>query len=187
MAEEPQSDTERPSESAVSDRRPSDTTRETASPALAQALSITASAFSGPLPPPDVLAAYEHALPGCAERIILMAEEQGTHRRAMERAELEANRKSQTRGQYLAFVLAFVVSAGGIYLLAAGQSVEGLVALLTPLAGLAGIFLINRAREKRKETGALQGRSNSPRLRDGRPARPTPSTPLEEDPDRPNV
>jgi uncharacterized membrane protein len=79
-----------------------------------------------------------------------MAEEQGTHRRSLETQEITANIRSQSRGQYLAFVLALLVTAGGIYLLATGHGVEGLVALLTPLAGLVALFLITRSREKQR-------------------------------------
>ncbi|MFP3941314.1 MAG: DUF2335 domain-containing protein [Thermoanaerobaculia bacterium] len=113
----------------------------------AGALLISATRFSGPLPPPEVLSAYQEALPGSAERIIQMAEEQGTHRRQMESRELAAQIKSQTRGQYLASIVALLVSGGGIYLLAMGQSVTGLVALLTPLAGLVGLFLVSRSKK----------------------------------------
>jgi Predicted membrane protein (DUF2335) len=41
--------------------------------------------FAGPLPPPALLAEYEQALPGLAERIVAMAENEGNHRRAMEK------------------------------------------------------------------------------------------------------
>lgn len=65
----------------------------------------------------------------------------------MESRELAAQIKSQTRGQYLASIVALLVSGGGIYLLAMGQSVTGLVALLTPLAGLVGLFLVSRSKK----------------------------------------
>lgn len=38
-------------------------------------------AFSGPLPPPEVLRGYNDVLPGAAERIFTMAEAQAEHRR----------------------------------------------------------------------------------------------------------
>jgi purine-cytosine permease-like protein len=87
-----------------------------------------------------------------------MAEEQGIHRREMEKQEITANIKGQTRGQYLAFVLAFIVSVGGIFLLATGHGVEGLVALLTPLAGLVGLFLIARSRAKKEAESSKASR-----------------------------
>jgi uncharacterized membrane protein len=45
---------------------------------------IIQSEFSGPLPPPAILAQYDRVVPGAAERIITMAEEQSRHRRPME-------------------------------------------------------------------------------------------------------
>lgn len=45
-------------------------------------LVVQATAFSGPLPPPQVLAQYESILPGSANRILSMAEKQSEHRRS---------------------------------------------------------------------------------------------------------
>lgn len=47
--------------------------------------------FSGPLPPPEVLAGYNDAFQGAAERIVTMAESQLKHRQEMERAVVESN------------------------------------------------------------------------------------------------
>ena len=41
--------------------------------------------FQGPIPPPSVLEAYEKILPGAAERILKMAENQSTHRQEIEK------------------------------------------------------------------------------------------------------
>lgn len=109
--------------------------------------------FVGPLPHPELLAGYERASPGSAERIIAMAEKQGDHRRAQEDRLLDANIASEKRGQLLAFLLATLVCGGGIYLLAIGKGISGLVALLAPLAGLIGIFIYT-AREQRKQEPA---------------------------------
>jgi uncharacterized membrane protein len=37
--------------------------------------------FSGPLPPPEVLAHYNEVVPGAAERILTLTEEQSAYRR----------------------------------------------------------------------------------------------------------
>lgn len=42
------------------------------------------STFAGPLPPPGLLIGYKDVCPGAAQRIIGMAESQGTHRRQIE-------------------------------------------------------------------------------------------------------
>src|SRR4051794_26305738 len=54
---------------------------------------ITASQFqaefySGPLPNPDMLREYEDVLPGLAEKIVSQFEEQGRHRRWLERTNM---------------------------------------------------------------------------------------------------
>ena len=50
--------------------------------------SLEAFAYSGPLPTPETLAAYGQAIPGAAERILSMAEDEQAHRQAMDRGRL---------------------------------------------------------------------------------------------------
>jgi uncharacterized membrane protein len=47
--------------------------------------------FSGPLPPPEILAQYNEIVPGAAERILKMAEEQSAHRRGLEDKTIRRN------------------------------------------------------------------------------------------------
>lgn len=117
--------------------------------------------FSGPLPHPEILVGYEQATPGSAERIISMAEKQADHRRVMESKLLDADIRSEQRGQIMAFSLATLVSGGGIYLLAIGQDIGGLVALITPLAGLAGMFIAARRQPKDKSNDPSLGKGDS--------------------------
>lgn len=42
--------------------------------------------YAGPIPPPAMLARYNEVLPGAAERILKMAEEQSSHRQYLEKA-----------------------------------------------------------------------------------------------------
>jgi uncharacterized membrane protein len=95
------------------------------------------SAFSGPLPPPGMLAQYNDAVPDGADRIVKMAEEQSSHRR-----------KIESRGQIFAFLLALVAIVGGIVLIALGRSAEGLVPLLSAIAGLIGLFIYGEVRAR---------------------------------------
>ena len=50
----------------------------------------TSLSWSGPLPPPKVLEAYDRLVPGAAERIMKMAEQQSEHRRGLEKTVVEA-------------------------------------------------------------------------------------------------
>jgi uncharacterized membrane protein len=82
-----------------------------------------------------MLAQYNDAVPDGADRIVKMAEEQSSHRRKME-----------SRGQIFAFLLALVAIVGGIVLIALGRSAEGLVPLLSAIAGLIGLFIYGEVR-----------------------------------------
>lgn len=113
-------------------------------------------AFHGPLPPPETLAGYEQACPGAAERILRMAENQAGHRQEQEtvhqdlaRLIVAAEVSSERRGQWLAFSLAVLISGGGVYLLSIGKEVTGFVALMTPLAAMAGVFIYAKKRRSR--------------------------------------
>ncbi len=64
-----------------------------------------------PLPAPDVLAQYEKVAPGFAQRFLDSWEQQGAHRREMEREVLVGQLRSQQRAQPLA--LAF--GAAGLW------------------------------------------------------------------------
>jgi uncharacterized membrane protein len=98
-------------------------------------LRIEAAAFSGPLPPPEILARYNDALPDGADRIVKLAEEQSKHRRLME-----------SRGQVFAFTLALVAILAGVGLILDGKSAEGLVPLIGAIGGLVGIFVYGEVR-----------------------------------------
>lgn len=81
--------------------------------------------FHGPLPPPDSLKQYEQILPGIAERIVAMAEQEQKTRLELMRSEAKqketlleiTNRESQAatkavvRGQWLGFSVVVVCVA----------------------------------------------------------------------------
>jgi uncharacterized membrane protein len=97
----------------------------------------SASAFAGPLPPPDLLAKYERAHPGLADRIVAMAEAEGEHRRALQQ---RAIRLSEL-GLAAAFVIAMTALGGGIYLVHEGSSREGMGSILLAISSLVLVFL----------------------------------------------
>jgi uncharacterized membrane protein len=101
--------------------------------------------FSGPLPHPSLLAKYNEVVPNGAERIIAMAESQSLHRQAIEARVVNSNTKSQERGGLYAFILCLVALLGGFGRIAFGKSVDGLVAIITALASLAGVFVFGSA------------------------------------------
>ena len=58
--------------------------------------------FAGPIPPPSMMKQYEGTLPGSADRILKMAENQSEHRQWMEKKELSfANREVHLASTWL--------------------------------------------------------------------------------------
>lgn len=104
--------------------------------------------FSGPVPPPDVLARYNDIIPNAAERILIMAEKQQEHRQDLESRVVIANTHSQTYGLAAGFVVAMTAVGGGIWLAAHGEETTGLVSIISALAALVGVFVYGRHKQK---------------------------------------
>ena len=108
--------------------------------------------FSGPLPPPEYLAGYNDAVPGSGDRIFSMAESQQSHRQFIEKRVVDSNISSQNLGTILGFVIVMTAIVGGIYLIAVGKAVGGLVSIITALVSLAGVFIFGKIAQKRNLT-----------------------------------
>jgi uncharacterized membrane protein len=108
--------------------------------------------FSGPLPPPEVLAKYNQALPGAAERILAMAEAQSKHRQSVETNVVNSNVFVQKVGPFLGFIVAMTAVVGGIFLVLKGKDGYGLAAIIGALASLAGVFIYGK-HQQQKELG----------------------------------
>lgn len=66
--------------------------------------------FSGPLPHPRHLEAYERTLPGSAERILTMAEQNLSHNQKINETALDAEIRSERRGtRYGAILMALLI------------------------------------------------------------------------------
>ena len=74
--------------------------------------------YSGPIPPPVMLEQYNKIVPGAAERILKMAEEQASHRRNLEKQALSTDSRNSTFG----IVCALLISAGVLFL--AGYAIK---------------------------------------------------------------
>lgn len=97
----------------------------------------TATAFVGPIPPPELLAKYERTLPGLADRLVLIAENESEHRRALQR---RAARLSEL-GLAAGFAIAMTALGGGIFLVHEGSSVEGMGSIILAITSLVLVFL----------------------------------------------
>lgn len=112
-------------------------------------------AWSGPLPPPEILQQYDAVAPGAANRILVMAENRQLDRIEMNKAAsaredkiLDSAVSQSKRGLWFAFISTLIIIGVGTFLILLDKEVLGLAVILTPLATLAGVFVY--ATETRK-------------------------------------
>lgn len=114
--------------------------------------------FSGPLPPPSILRQYDEVVPGAAERIIKMAEDQSKHRQELENAVIKSDISNSKSGLLFGFVIGMSGVIGSVVLVMTDHELTGSVLGATTLLGLVGTFVYgSRARrrdleEKREDT-----------------------------------
>jgi uncharacterized membrane protein len=89
---------------------------------------------SGPLPPVSDFSGYDQIVPGAAERILVMAESEISHRHEQERKSLDADIKANRSilferklGQSMAFVVAMSALGIGGFLVYGGHPVAGTI------------------------------------------------------------
>lgn len=113
---------------------------------------ILRASFSGPIPPPKILKGYEDVFPGCAERIVAMAENQSRHRMGLEKSRIDTANRTEQCGQIFAFVIALAAITGGIYLISIGKDASGLTAIISSVGLLVGAFVYGKyAQAKERE------------------------------------
>ncbi len=115
-------------------------------------LEQTSIEYSGPLPPPGVFEKYEKVLPGAAERILKLAEEQSKHRQTLERKVIDQD----VRNSLLGIISALIVSLGFIiasaYTTVKGHPFVGSLIGVGGLSGLVSVFIYgSRARAKERK------------------------------------
>jgi len=106
-----------------------------------QAVKIVIQKYSGPLPLPDMFKKYDQVVPGAAERILKMAENQSNHRIRMEGKVIDSDIKNRKIGQVFAFIICVLALIIGGFLIYSDKNASGLSVILTSLAGIIGIFI----------------------------------------------
>ena len=106
--------------------------------------------YTGPLPHPKHLDAYERIMPGAAQRIFDAFDQQRAHRQALEKTAVDANVASEKRGMWLGFVLAGAFLVAAVYLITQGFGVAGLAIIGGEMASLAGAFVWGRRAQRRE-------------------------------------
>jgi uncharacterized membrane protein len=113
---------------------------------------IATQSHTGPLPHPSVLKLYNDVMPGLAERIVTMAENQSSHRLALETASVEAEIAIQKKhlmlmalGQFFSFIVSMTGIIGGVYVAIHGKEWVGGIVGAGGVSGLViGIIQLRR-------------------------------------------
>lgn len=82
---------------------------------------VSEQAWHGPLPHPDQLKAFDAVVPGAADRIIRMAEQEGEHTRALEAGAVREIARAQRYGQYAATFIATAAIIAAVWLALEGH------------------------------------------------------------------
>ncbi|HET9105796.1 MAG TPA: DUF2335 domain-containing protein [Steroidobacteraceae bacterium] len=91
---------------------------------------------SGPLPAPAELEHYDRIVPGMAERILRLTEQERAHREEQERNALAANIANAGRGQWLGGITILAAIVGAVVIVALHGPWQAAVALVgVPLLG----------------------------------------------------
>jgi uncharacterized membrane protein len=120
-----------------------------------QQISVAAQYHSGPIPDPSTLERYDKILPGAAERILRMAEEQSAHRRDIEKYVIKSKSRDSLLGIIAGFLIAMGTIASGTYVASHGHVWSGTILGSAGLVGLVGVFIYG-TRSSRKEREGKQ-------------------------------
>jgi uncharacterized membrane protein len=97
--------------------------------------------IAGELPSAETIEAYEHVLPGAADRILAMLEHQSDHRMTMERTVVQAAARSERLGQLLGLALVLVVFLTATRLITSDHEIPGTLLAVADLGLLVTVFM----------------------------------------------
>ena len=102
---------------------------------------------SGPIPPPSMMEQYEGTLPGSADRILKMAENQSEHRQWIEKKKLSFSNREVHLGQVLGFAIGVIAIITGGYTALNGAPIPGGFIGTAGVVGLVSVFVIGSSRK----------------------------------------
>lgn len=100
--------------------------------------------FSGPLPPPEMLAQYNQAAPNAADRIIAMAEQEQAHRQQLERSQAENDHTLKTRGQLFGILSLIAILLLAAFLAYLGNAASAVTLTVGTIATIVSIFVLGK-------------------------------------------
>lgn len=118
----------------------------------ANSLRVTEATYHGPIPHSSELQRYEKVLPGAADRIISMAEDERKDRNRNTRLEIRLHYGSLMFAQAMFALICLGAVSGGIYLVTQGESLTGYASIFAGLGTIAGgFFLAQKGKDKKDD------------------------------------
>lgn len=96
--------------------------------------------YSGPIPHPKHLEAYENICKGLADRLVKMAEAQQSHRFNIENKAITEQVGSNKRGQWFAFILAILFVCVCVFVMAIVNSIVGVIMIAIVAIGIFALY-----------------------------------------------
>lgn len=113
--------------------------------------------YTGPIPPPAMLEQYNKIVPGAAERILRMAEDQSSHRRTLEKKAIDTDSRNSILGIMSALVITMSSFGLAAYAIKMGQSDAGKFIGGASFLSLVGAFIYGtRSRRIERESKLKQ-------------------------------
>ena len=109
---------------------------------------VQQTSFSGPIPHPEILHGYDAIVPGAAERILTMAEDDAKHQRVIEMAALDAAKAEVRLGQWLGFIIGIAALGTSLTAIFLGAEVVAGIIGGTTVVGLVSAFIFGRIKQK---------------------------------------
>ena len=110
--------------------------------------SVSIQHISGPLPSPDALAKYDQVVPGAAERIIKMAEQEAKHRQNEERKSHNAFITLTLMSPIFALIVIMLIGWLVYTCIEKGYPKEGVAIAIGCMASVGGLFFWMRKQKK---------------------------------------
>lgn len=112
--------------------------------AAAHLVQVASQAFSGPLPPPDLLEHYQRIQPDLVERLMRLTEAEAAHRHELETQALAASERIEGRGQRYGLLIGLAALAVAALALFLGFENAAMTIGGTTVVGLATVFVVGR-------------------------------------------
>jgi uncharacterized membrane protein len=110
-------------------------------------------AFSGPIPPPEMLAQYEKIFPGAAKQIFSMAESQSNHRMVIEKKAITSATIDSKMGIIAGLLVALALIGASLKIITTGHTLSGFAVIVGTLAAIVYSFRyeVNRGQKQLNE------------------------------------